>query len=1043
MQTAVFTVVSANYGACALTLMESLCLTHPDWHRHVLLVDQVEDPAGFGEGLFLTTLVEDLLLPKQREFLFRYEIVELNTAVKPYMFAHLRRLGFERVVYIDPDVLVVDRLVDVERLLDEGACAVVTPHLTAPLPNDGLGPTELDILRAGSFNLGFLALSCLPAADAFIHWWQAKLEYGAVADPNNGLFTDQKWVDLAPGMFGGFAVLRDPGYNVAYWNLPHRSVTRNEGVWMAADRPLRFFHFSGFNPTNPQPLSKHQNRLTLDSIGEAGELAMTYAAKLLEHGYLKARTRPYAFGVFADGTPIPAEIRWLFRDDSALRLAAGEDPFVSSEFFTQGERGGLPTILRGIWLRHQHLQRAFPDPLGFSREAFYRWFVDAGAVEIGIPDAFVRPVSRALSKLIKAGPNAVAIDRLPANVSVWARALDFLHRRVTGRVPSMARRVSYQQVTGPIQFLREGFRQFRSTRWAGRFRQALPPAIMLDPLDAVIAGSGKGLGAALRLRRERYSGLYAEPGEKAWWVGRQAHFTVDRFRGTRVRLRGFHMGGLHQRLHGLRDLKMAVGIDDEPRYTVLIPPGPFDVSVDLEHLPRTWPVTLNLVPETSFVPSELGLNSDHRRLSVQIARIDIGDTTVFNASHEKAARLTETPSVPGLNVIGYARSEHGVGQSLRQFVAALDAVGIPSAVMDFNNNNLSRVEDFSIEKRIVTEPEYGTNVFHINADQMPEAEMHLPSHLFFRYNVGFWHWELPEMLDEHLAGFNRLDEIWVPTAFVQDAVAKKSPVPVVRMPHAIHFTLSAGATRAAFGLPDGKFLFLMIYDFSSYQERKNPQAALLAFERAFPRGSDNVALVIKTQNGQFHESDVRALRARLSGRENVIWINETYTRQQIYDLQSVCDALVSLHRSEGFGLGPAEAMFLGKPVIATNWSGNTEFMRPQNSLLVNYRLVTIEKDIGVYRAGQTWAEPDVDHAALLMRQIVEDEALRARISTEARRTMREEFSPEAIGQRIRARLTFIQNRVLAGRPDGIGANGQGESEEEAPEKALQPGTVSV
>jgi len=123
MQTAVFTVVSANYGACALTLMESLCLTHPDWHRHVLLVDQVEDPAGFGEGLFLTTLVEDLLLPKQREFLFRYEIVELNTAVKPYMFAHLRRLGFERVVYIDPDVLVVDRLVDVERLLDEGACA--------------------------------------------------------------------------------------------------------------------------------------------------------------------------------------------------------------------------------------------------------------------------------------------------------------------------------------------------------------------------------------------------------------------------------------------------------------------------------------------------------------------------------------------------------------------------------------------------------------------------------------------------------------------------------------------------------------------------------------------------------------------------------------------------------------------------------------------------------------------------------------------------------------------------------------------------------
>jgi len=134
----------------------------------------------------------------------------------------------------------------------------------------------------------------------------------------------------------------------------------------------------------------------------------------------------------------------------------------------------------------------------------------------------------------------------------------------------------------------------------------------------------------------------------------------------------------------------------------------------------------------------------------------------------------------------------------------------------------------------------------------------------------------------------------------------------------------------------------------------------------------------------------------------------------VYDLQSVCDALVSLHRSEGFGLGPAEAMFLGKPVIATNWSGNTEFMRQDNSLPVNYRLVTIVKDIGVYRAGQTWAEPDIGHAATLMRRIVEDGALREAIGAEAMRTMREEFSPAAINRRIRERLLFIQENFLNG-----------------------------
>jgi glycosyltransferase involved in cell wall biosynthesis len=166
--------------------------------------------------------------------------------------------------------------------------------------------------------------------------------------------------------------------------------------------------------------------------------------------------------------------------------------------------------------------------------------------------------------------------------------------------------------------------------------------------------------------------------------------------------------------------------------------------------------------------------------------------------------------------------------------------------------------------------------------------------------------------------------------------------------------------------------------------------------------------VIKTQNAQFHEKDVALLRQRIAGRKDIIWINETLSRQEVYDLQSVCDALVSLHRSEGFGLGPAEAMFLGKPVIATNWSGNADFMRPQNSLPVNYRLVQLEKDVGVYQAGQTWAEPDVTHATQLMRSIVDDPALRKRISQEAMRTMREEYSPEVIGKRIQDRLNFIQ-----------------------------------
>jgi glycosyltransferase involved in cell wall biosynthesis len=1007
MKTAVFTVVSLNYGAFAKTLMESVASAHPEWARHVLLVDKCDNPASIGGDLFAAMTVEELPLPRMREFLFRYGILELNTAVKPYMFSHLRRQGYDRVIYLDPDILVIDRLVDVERLLDEGAIAVVTPHLTAPL-DDGRTPSELDIMRAGAYNLGFLALGNQPASDAFITWWEGKLEHGAASNPTHGLFTDQKWIDLAPGMFGGFAILRDAGYNVAYWNLPHRPVRRKDKKWLAGSRPLRFFHFSGFDPLNPHPFSKYQDRLTLSTIGEARELALEYAERVLSHGFAEFRKCPYAFGSFAEGIPIPSTIRALYRDDADVRSRAGKNPFDSAEYFVLGEVGGLPIILRALWLEHPHLQRAFPDPLGASRLAYYNWFVEAGAVELGIPEAFILPVQRAI--------RALCIDEVGgihphAKASIWGRGLVFIHKRATGGKLSIARLRQYHEVTGPIAFLRLGFEQFRGSRWDRSNRARLEPLRAIAHLRDRRAGTAPVPFA--RLNNRRFSGLYPEPGQQAWWIGRQASFAVEGSASTRVRLEGIHRGDLHQHAHGKSEMSISVGFNDEPRRLVTVQTGHFDVTIDLEKLPDTFPITLYVRPENTFVPKELGLSEDIRRLSVQIIDISIGDVSVFNAAHQTALSASSALAVPAVNVIGYARSEHGVGQSLRQFTTALDAAAIPNVVIDFNINNKSRGEDRSLEDRIVKEPVHTINVFHINADQMPEAEMHLPAHFFSRYNIGFWHWELPEILDEHLAGFSRLNEVWVPSGFTQDAVAKRSPVPVVRMPHAIHFAVSPDAGRARFGLPEDKFLFLMMYDFSSYQHRKNPQAALDAFDQAFAKNRSNVMLVIKTQNAQFHDADVAILRDRVAARNDVIWINETLRRQEIYDLQSVCNAFVSLHHSEGYGLGLAEAMFLGKPVMATNWSGNTEFMRPQNSLPVNYTLVKIESDVGVYKAGQTWANPDVSHAASLMRQIVEDEGLRQRISAEARRTMREEYSPDTIGERIRARLEYIQTALIA------------------------------
>jgi hypothetical protein len=457
MKTAVFTIISLNYASFAKTLMESITSLHPEWDRHVLVVDKHENLNIFGGEKFAAMSVEELPLPGMREFLFRYDVMELNTAVKPYMFTHLRRLGYDRVIYLDPDILVIDRLIDVERLLDEGAAGVLIPHLTAPI-DDGRKPSELDIMRAGAYNLGFLALGSLPASDAFIEWWADKLEHGAVSEPERGLFTDQKWVDLAPGMFGGFAILRDPGYNVAYWNLSQRPVGRKENIWFAGPQPLRFFHFSGFDPLNPEPFSKHQNRLTLSTIGEARELALKYAERVLNHGFAESIKTPYTFGRFTDGTPIPSAIRALYREESSVRIRAGENPFEQAEYFLFGDAGGLPIILRALWLKNEHLRRAFPDPVGGSRLAYYNWFIEGGGIEVGIPEAFIPPIRRAfrILRLAEAGGFA--------KPSVWARGLVFVHKRVVGRAPTVARLKEYHDVTGPISLLRVGFRQLRSSR---------------------------------------------------------------------------------------------------------------------------------------------------------------------------------------------------------------------------------------------------------------------------------------------------------------------------------------------------------------------------------------------------------------------------------------------------------------------------------------------------------------------------------------------------------------------------------------------------
>jgi glycosyltransferase involved in cell wall biosynthesis len=217
---------------------------------------------------------------------------------------------------------------------------------------------------------------------------------------------------------------------------------------------------------------------------------------------------------------------------------------------------------------------------------------------------------------------------------------------------------------------------------------------------------------------------------------------------------------------------------------------------------------------------------------------------------------------------------------------------------------------------------------------------------------------------------------------------------------------SENAQRMRFGLPADRLLVLMMYDFHSYQYRKNPQAAIAAFRSAAGR-CPGMGLVVKTINGSAHPEALAELREQLRDLPDVVFIDQFLSRQDTWDLQACCDVLLSLHRAEGFGLAPAEMMSLGKAVVATGWSANMDFMTADNSMPVRYSLKPLDRDLGAYGPGPMWAEADVEHAAWCLEQLARDEGLRSRMGSRAAQDIQRQLSPEAVGQMVRERLQAL------------------------------------
>ncbi|HEY7336668.1 MAG TPA: glycosyltransferase [Bryobacteraceae bacterium] len=817
MQTIVFTVFAKNYLPYARVLMDSVKRWNPQVGRVAFLVDRVDgyfDPCAED---FEIVSSEQLPIEASRAFHFKYSILELSTAIKPHAIRFLLdRGGVENVLYFDPDIRLHASLDSILSRL-ESHSFLLTPHLTSPLA-DERRPSELDILRSGAFNLGFIALRNCSESRDLLSWWQSRLDDHCRVDLANGLFVDQRWLDLAPGLFPGMGIVRDPGCNVAYWNLGHRRVEQGADRWLVNGEPLIFFHFSGFDAERPESISRYQNRFDLDSLNPpARRLFLSYAGALLERGYAECKKWPYAYGAFSNGEPIPDVARSL----GYSMPDATADPFSDSGYqdvvrsATASPRGGvLRPLAAAIYDSRPDLQRAFPDPDGEDRARFLRWLLTFGAMEHGLSQSFLEPFRQDWESTVSAIPSA--------------------------------------------------------------------------------------------LERLRHRSLLAVCNRKL---------------------------------------------------------------------------------KSRFLPSPLSKD----------------------AQSEPNGRANR--SAFGINFVGYVRSEMGVGESVRCAIRAARAAEFAFSVKSVDRaGGPYRLMDGSVADNAASGLPYLFNIFHVNADQTPSVMLAVQHEIALdRFNVGYWAWELEEFPARWAPSFGYFREVWTPSSFCADAIARASPVPVLRVPHAVHVNEIAALDRSDFGIPEDRFAFLHCFDLMSGFERKNPLGAIAAFRAAF-QGDASCHLVLKVNHAELHTEQMEQIRQASAGLPVTI-LERTIGRADLNALMNCCDCLISLHRSEGFGLTMAEAMFLGKPVIATAYSGNLDFTREDNSFLVRFKMTTVAPGCQPYDKGLRWADPDTDHAAEQMRIVFRSAETRTAKAHRGREFVRRELAPRAVGAMMRRRLELLHSRL--------------------------------
>ncbi len=766
------TICATNYLPFAHALGNSFLDFNPESSFSILVVDskkiRFEKLTRFN---YFSPDDLDIPISQFENMAFYYNVTELSTALKPSALKMLLKNGSERVVYLDPDIQVFSKFTELDDALSMHNI-VLTPHTLKPIPRDGLRPTEADIMSSGVFNLGFIGISRSSVVAEFLNWWETRLEFDSISDPEEMLFTDQRWIDLVPTYFP-FHVLRDAGYNVAYWNLHERNLSRSKGSILVDGQELKFFHFSGYRPEKPWILSKYVSdnpRVVISRNDVLAELCDNYGKLTSDQGWKSESSILYGYENFDSGKFIPSSIRRLYREDCIAARNQGTElqpPVDWQTWATQRtvESGNLSRILFSIWKSRPDLKRRYPDATGKEAKDFQNWARTHGVAE---------------------------------------KVIDF-------------------DLTEVGNLLNDDY-----------------PKVISKEFGISIAGYLKGeLGLGQSARLIYQSAL-----------------------------------------------------------------------------------------QTKFPVSSLNSNRSQSRQNEKITEVKSDEIFPF-------------------------------------IVAVVNADHFEFWVNDFGRENL---KNSTI--------------------------------------IGVWAWETEDFPQEMHQAFEYVDEIWAVSEFVKSAIKMHTTKPVKVFPTPIISPQKIEKLeRSSIGIPEGKAYNLFIFDYMSIFNRKNPLAIVQAHINAFPN-EDGPLLLIKSTNGHKDSDNREKLRFATRNRSDIILFEDYLSREQLSALINECETYISLHRSEGYGLTMAEAMSLGKPVVATGYSGNLDFMNTKNSVLVPYKKVLIGEGSFPYKPNSAWAEPDLNFASKKILELSKDAELRRTLGEAAKKYVSENFTFLQASQFISERVAY-------------------------------------